>query len=146
MQLNAWCTICDETIISCTYMPPQNSKHYQVPFGNDANFVNHPGVADIKIQTKSPKFLLNMRYLQLLACLARHPSAFTSMCGTDTAGRGALEPPPEGGARTKLYSTENSSSANCILRPRQKTPDQIPDTKEGFYVYIWWFANDQCFG
>ena len=28
-------------------MPPQNSKHYQVPFGNDANFVNHPGVADI---------------------------------------------------------------------------------------------------
>ena len=28
-------------------MPPQNSKHYQVPFGNDANFVNHPGVAAI---------------------------------------------------------------------------------------------------
>ena len=61
-----------------------------------------------------------------LARLARHPSAFTSMCGTDTAGRGALEPPPEGGARTKPYSTENSSSANRILRPRQKTPDQSP--------------------
>ena len=43
-------------------MPPQNSKQYQVSFGNDANFVNHPGVADIKIQPKSPKFLLDMRY------------------------------------------------------------------------------------
>ena len=57
------------------------------------------------------------------------------MCGTDTAGRGALEPPPERGARTKLYSTENSSSANRILRPRPKeTPDQIHDTNEGFYI------------
>ena len=44
--------------------------------------------------------------LQLLACLARHPSAFTSMCGTDTAGRGAFEPPPEDGARTKLFDRE----------------------------------------
>ena len=43
-------------------MPQQNSKHYQVPFGNDANFVNHPGAADIRIQPKSPKFLLDMRY------------------------------------------------------------------------------------
>ena len=43
-------------------MPSQNSKHDQVPFGNDANFVNHPGVADIKIQPKIPKFLLDMRY------------------------------------------------------------------------------------
>ena len=31
-------------------MPPQNSKRYQVFFGNDANFVNHPGAADIIIQ------------------------------------------------------------------------------------------------
>ena len=79
-------------------------------------------------------------FWQLLACLARHPSAFTSMCGTDTAGRGALEPPPEGGARTKLYSTDNFSSANRILRPRQKkTPDQIPDIKEGFYLLAIFF-------
>ena len=34
----------------------------QLPFGNDANFVNHPGPADVKIQPKSPKFLLDMRY------------------------------------------------------------------------------------
>ena len=31
-------------------MPQQNSEHYQEPFGNDANFVNHPGAAGIKIQ------------------------------------------------------------------------------------------------
>ena len=45
-------------------MPPQNSKHFQVPFGkiNDANCVNHPGAADIKLQPKSPKVLLDMRY------------------------------------------------------------------------------------
>ena len=43
-------------------MPPQNSKHQQEPFRNDANFVNHPGAADIKIQQKSPEFLLDMRY------------------------------------------------------------------------------------
>ena len=30
-------------------MPPQNSKHYHLPFGSDANFVNPSGVAAIKI-------------------------------------------------------------------------------------------------
>ena len=79
-----------------------------------------------------------MRYfLQLLARLARHPSAFTSVCGTDTAGRVALEPPPEGGAPTKLYSTENSSSANRMVRPRQKTPDQIHDTEGNDFLYVY---------
>ena len=106
--------LCHESV------PPQNSKHHHVPFGNDANFVNHSGVAAIKIQ----QFFQNSS--STLARLARHLSAFTSMCRTDTAGRGALEPLPEGGARTKLYSTENSTSANRILRPRQKTPDQSP--------------------
>ena len=119
-------------------MPPQNSKHDHVSFGNDANFVNHSGVAAIKIQ----QFFQNSS--STLARLARRPSAFTSMCGTDTAGRGALEPPPEGGARTKPYSTENSSSANRILRPRQKTPDQSPwhqgmtrySRNDFIYIYI----------
>ena len=37
----------------------------------------------------------NTTFLQLLACLAQHPSAFTSRCRTDKEGRGALEPPPE---------------------------------------------------
>ena len=67
------------------------------------------------------------------------------MCGTDTAGRGAWEPPPAGGARTKLYSTENSSSANRILWPRQKqNPDEIPNTKEGFYLDLFLYFSQYC--
>ena len=37
----------------------------------------------------------NTKNLQLVPCLAQHPSAFTSRCPTDKEGRGALEPPPE---------------------------------------------------
>ena len=42
----------------------------------------------------------------LLACLAQRLSAFTSRCGTDTAGQGALEPSPEDVAGTKLFDRE----------------------------------------
>ena len=99
--------------------------------------------------------------LQLLACLARHPSAFTSTCGTDTAGRGAFESPPEDGARTNLFDrefqfcashTEAETKTNSwpnprikewsyidytfILRPRRKkTPDRIPE-KNNDHIYI----------
>ena len=45
----------------------------------------------------------NTTFLQLLAGLAQRLSAFTSRCKTDKAGRGALEPPPEDGARTKRF-------------------------------------------
>ena len=48
--------------ITLESMPPKNSKHYQVPFGNYANFVNYSGPTDIKIQPKSPKFVLDVRY------------------------------------------------------------------------------------
>ena len=48
----------------------------------------------------------NTKKNALLACLAQRLSASTSRCGTDTAGRGALEPPPEDGARTKLFDRE----------------------------------------
>ena len=41
-----------------------------------------------------------------LACLAQRLSALTSRCGPDTAGRGALEPAPEDGTRTKLFDRE----------------------------------------
>ena len=45
-------------------------------------------------------------FARFLACLAQYPSAFTSRCRTDKAGRGALEPPPEDGARTKLFNRD----------------------------------------
>ena len=73
------------------YMPPQISKHYQVPFGNDTNFVNHPGAADTKIQPKSPKILLDMRYFCnfSLVSLGIRPRSRRCAEGTHTAGREA---------------------------------------------------------
>ena len=73
-------------------------------------------------------------FLQLLACLARHPSTFTSWYGTDTAGRGAFEPPPKT-ALHRSYLTENSSSANRILRPRRKK-FLTESTKKRMIIYI----------
>ena len=72
-----------------------------------------------------PKYEKNVFF----ACLAQHLSAFTSMCGTDTAGRGALEPPPEDGARTKLFDREFKFRGShtppadviCVIRSRKKT-------------------------
>ena len=83
-------------------MPPKNEipNNYHVPFGNDANFVNHSGVVAIKIQ----QFFQNSS--STLARLARYPSAFTSMCGTDTAGRGALEPPPRRRSNQAIFDRE----------------------------------------
>ena len=93
--------------------------------------VNHPGAADIKIQPKSPGIPpRHAVVLQLLACLARHPSAFTTMCGTGTAGRGALEPPPEAGARTKLFDRESQFRESHTSAKTRKTPDRIPEIKE----------------
>ena len=65
----------------------------------------------------------------LLACLAQRLSTFTSMCGTDTAGRGGLEPPPEDGARTKLFDREFQlreshtppADVICVIRSPEKT-------------------------
>ena len=68
----------------------QNFSNY-LSFGNDASFGNYPDAADAKIQPRSPP--QNRIPLQLLPCLAQHPSAFTSRCPTDREGRGALEPP-----------------------------------------------------
>ena len=42
----------------------------------------------------------------LLACLAQPTYPIPARCGTDTAGRGAFQPRPEDGARTKLFDRE----------------------------------------
>ena len=48
----------------------------------------------------------NTKFCALLACLAQPTYPIPAKCGTDTAGRGAFEPPPEDGARTKLFDRE----------------------------------------
>ena len=77
-------------------MPPQSSKHYQVPFGNDANFVNHPGVADIKIQPKFPKFLLDMRYFCNFSLVSLGIRPRSRRCAERTRkGEGRWSRPPK---------------------------------------------------
>ena len=84
----------------------QNSSNYRLEMM--PTFVNNPAAADTKIQPKSISGIATRHafFLQLLACNARHPSAFTSVCGTDTAGGGTFQPPPEAGAQTKLFDRE----------------------------------------
>ena len=48
----------------------------------------------------------NTKICALLACLAQPTYPIPARWGTDTAGRGAFEPPPEDGARTKLFDRE----------------------------------------
>ena len=112
-------------------MPPKNSKHYQVPFGNDANFVHHPGAPDITIQPKSPKFLLDMRYFCNFSLVSLGIPPHSRRYAEQTQqGEGRWSRPPKA-ALERSYSTKNSSSANRILSPRQeKAPDQIPETNE----------------
>ena len=70
--------------------------------------------------------------------LAQRLSAFASRCGTDTAGRGALEPPPEDGARTKLVDREFQLRESHTEAETEKTPDRIPPKKnDQIYIYIY---------
>ena len=125
-------------------MPPQNSKQYATAkltvattVWKSCQFCESSMRCRNKIQPRSPEFSSRHAvFLQLLACLGRHPSAFTSICGTDMAGRGALEPPPEGGARTKLYSTENSSSRIAYFgRDEKLLTKSLTPNKDFIYMY-----------
>ena len=75
----------------------QNFTTY-LPFGNDANFGNHPDAADVKIQPKSHYFLLKIKYFCNFSLVSLSIHA-RSRRGAErirkAEGRGALEPPPE---------------------------------------------------
>ena len=73
----------------------------------------------------------------LLACLAQPTYPIPARCRTDTAGRGAFEPPPEDDARTKLFDRGSQFRESHTEAETEKTPDQIPETKEYFYIYIY---------
>ena len=105
-------------------MLPQNSKHYNsnyLPFGNDANFVNHPGAADLKIQPKSPELLLDMRYFCNFSLVSLGIRPRSRRCAERIRqSDGRLSRPPKT-VHERSYLTGNSSSANRILlRPRRK--------------------------
>ena len=96
------------------------------------------------MQPKSQEFLLDMRYFCnfSLASLGIRPR---SRRGADRIrqGVGRLSRPPKT-AFERSYLTENSSSANRILRPRRKkSPDRTPEKKnDRIYIYIFIFM---CF-
>ena len=77
-------------------MPPPYSKHYQVPFGNDANFASHPGLAGIKIVAKIPQFLLNMRYFSNFSLVSLGIRPRSRRCAERTRqGEGHWSRPPK---------------------------------------------------
>ena len=130
-------------------MTPQNSKHYnsnKLPFGNYANFVHHPCAADIKIQPKSPEFLLDMRYFCNFSLVSLGLRPRSRRCAERTRqGEGRWSRPPKP-ALERSYLTENSSSANRVLRPRRKkTPDRIPERKNDLIYRLYVLTrNSSC--
>ena len=65
----------------------------------------------------------NTKKSTLLNCLAQCLSALKSRCGTDTAGRGALEAPPEDGVRAKLYDRQfQSRELHSEAETKKKQP------------------------
>ena len=67
----------------------------------------------------------NTNICALLCCLVQRLPAFTSRCRTDKGGRGALEPPPENGARTKRFDREFQFRESYTEAETKKTPDRI---------------------
>ena len=59
------------------------------------------------------------------------------MCGTDTAGRGALEPPLEIGARTKLFDREFQFRESHTWAETKKTTDRMPDKKNDLIYLVY---------
>ena len=115
-------------------------KKYKCEFGNDANFKMLSLFYSFKTYIcQDPKIsrvytAYNVEKGTLLACLARPLSAFTSRSETDTTGGGAWSRPPKM-ALERSCLNEISSSANRILRPRQKKLlNEFP--KEIMIVYV----------
>ena len=128
-------------------MPPQNSKHYHVPFGNDANFVNHLDVADIKMQPKFPKFLLDMRYFCNFSLVSLGTRPRSRRCAERTRkGEGRWIRPPKAALERSYIRPRYPVPRIEYFGRDKKTPDQIPDTKEGFYIYLYWVyaCNSKC--
>ena len=97
----------------------QNISNYRLEI-NDANFVDHQGAADVKIQPKFPKFLLDMHYFCNFS-LVSLGIRLRSSRGAERVwqGEGHLSRPPKTGLE-RSYLVKIFSPANRILRPRRK--------------------------
>ena len=79
----------------------------------------------------------NTKICALLACLAQPTYPIPARCGTDTAGRGAFEPPPEDGALTKLFDREFQFRESHTEAETEKNSWPNPPKKEWSYIYIY---------
>ena len=80
----------------------------------------------------------NTTFSALLACLAQPPSAFTSRCGTDKAGRGGLKPPPKAALERSNLTEKFQFRASYTEAETIKAPDQIPvPSTEIIILYIY---------
>ena len=136
-------------------MPPQSSKHYQVPFGNGAIFVNHPGVADIKIQPKSPKFVLDMRYFCNFSLVSLGVRPRSRRCAERTRyGEGRWSRPPKAALeRSYIRPRIPVPRIACFGRNKRKLLTKSLTPKNDFiYMYVvvestfhisphWWQVN-----
>ena len=132
-----------QTLKPCRRQEKQHSRECLCKNQNGSNyrleimpiFVNHPGVADIKIQPKSPEFLLDMRYCCNFSLVSLGIRPRSRRCAERTREcEGGCSRPPKP-ALEQSYLTENSSSTNRILKPRRKTyPDRIPEIKNEYIL------------
>ena len=90
--------------------------------------VYHPGAEEIKIQPKFPEFFLHMRYFGNFSLVSLGIGPRLRRRAERIRHSDGRSSRPLKTALERSYLTENSSSANRILRPRRKTtPDRIPE-------------------
>ena len=102
-SLKLWRRQAKQTLESTTPKIRKNNK-YRLEIMSILEFITLCRPTRYNRRLESTSSIYNI--LQPLTCLAQPPSAFTSRCGTNKAGRGALEPLPEDGAQTKRFDRE----------------------------------------
>ena len=81
----------------------------------------------------------NTKFCAIISCLTQPTYPIPARCGTDTAGQGVFEPPPEDGARTKLCDREFQFRESHTEAEAEKTLDRIPEKKKDhihIYIYV----------
>ena len=121
------------------HMPPQNSKPYDLPFGYYANFVNHPGVADIKIEPKSPRFLVATCGIFATSRFSRSASVRVHVDVRNGHGRamGVGAAPRRRRLNEAIFDREFQFRESHTSADTKKTPNQIPDTKKNDFIYMY---------
>ena len=120
------------TIIGQTLRGVTTKKYYRhknrSQFGNDSNleinvfpcyFVQ--ALRMPRSKNSSGLYCKKITICAILASLAQSTYPIRPRCGTDKAGRGAFEPSPEDGARTKRFDQEISYLVSITIEQKRQT-------------------------